>query len=134
MFNHRKFDRKMDMNILEIFLRKRGDLSKVNFDFFPPTGVIVFHTEKPIVLGFMIKCDNNTCINTDIISDPDTDKTVRNLAVIHLREALSDEAKKCGIPYIIATTNNPKLAERLKDQGYTVINENLTHLGRPTWL
>lgn len=134
MFNHRKFDRILDRNIFEIFLRKREDPSPINFDFFPPTGVIVFYAEKPICIGFMIKCDNNTCINTDLISDPSVDASTRNLAVIHLREALAEEARKCNIKYIIAVTNNAKLVERLKEQGYTTINENLTHLGRPTWL
>lgn len=133
MFYHRYFDREKDLETFKSFLNARGLDDKADLTFFPPTGVLVLWNGKPICLGFMIKCDNNTCINSDLLSDPSTDKELRNEAVVYLRKVLEDEARKAGIPFIIATTTNPKLFERLKDQGYVELNRNLFQLGRAIW-
>lgn len=132
-FTSRAFDFIADKEVFEGFLKKRGDSSEANFEYFPPTGVIVFVDEKPICVGFMIICDNKTCMNTDIISDPDFTPDIRHYAVTYLRHQLALAAKEAGINYVIAVTNQPKLIERLKEQGYVELNKNLTHLGRVLW-
>ena len=130
----RPFDREKDKEAFTEFLRKRGDESVVDFSFFPPTGCMVEYWGRPVCAGFMIICDNNTCINTDIISHPDAPKHVRNKAVLVLREYLEGKAKEYGIPFIIAHASHPGLKGKLLEQGYKVLNENITHMGRNTWL
>lgn len=129
----RNFDRVRDFEAFRSFLRKRGDTSPVSFEFFPPTGALVCYWGKPVCAGFMIKCDNGTVINTDIISDPDVESEIRNAAVIELRKFLAEKAREAGFHYVIATTDQPKLVSKLKEQGYTILKENLTHLGRVLW-
>ena len=132
-FTHRPFDREKDVEIFTKMLRDRSDNTPVDFTFFPPTGVVVLHEEIPVCIGFMIKCDNNTVINSDLLSDPNAEKEVRNQAVIYLREVLHAEAKKAGAGCIIATTTNEKLYRRLLEQGYFELNKNLYQLGRAVW-
>lgn len=133
MFESRRFHREQDKYAFETMLRKRGDNSVVDFTYFPPTGVIVFFQGSPIVIGFMVKCDNNTVVNTGIMSDPDFPPEVRNQAVVYLREVLAEEARIAGYKYVIAETNQPKLVEKLKEQGYTELQTNITQLGRVLW-
>jgi hypothetical protein len=130
----RPFDFKNDKEAFTSFMRKRGDHSDVSFEFYPPTGCMVEFDGKPVCAGFMIRCDNNTCINTDIISDPSALPQVRSEAVVRLREYLRGKAEAFGIPFIIAHASHPGLKAKLISQGYKILNENITHLGRPSWL
>jgi len=133
-FTCRDFDFVKDKEAFTEFLRKRGDMSEVDFSFFPPTGCMVEYYGIPTCAGFMIICDNNTCINTDIISDPEAPTFVRNHSVIALRKFLEEKAKAKNIPFIVAHASHPGLEAKLKEQGYQILNSNITHMGRKTWL
>lgn len=132
-FTARAFDFVKDLEAFKYFLMKRGDQSEIDFSFFPPTGCMVEYHGVPVCAGFMIICDNNTCINTDIISDPEAPSRIRNQGVLALREYLRLEAVKKDIPYVIAHASHPGLKLKLIEQGYKVLNDNITHLGRTTW-
>lgn len=129
----RSFDIPVDGVIYEGWIQARGDMRAIAWNFMPPTGYMVSLEGKPVCAGFMIKCDNKTVINDGIVASPLAPKEIRNMAVIKLREALAEEAKRVGALFIIAQTDEPKLVDRLLEQGYRKLQENVTHLGRSTW-
>lgn len=131
-FNHRDFLRS-DIPLYEQILRARNIEPTIVETFIPPTGVIVLFEEKPICLGFMIKCDNKMVINSDLISDPSYPKELRNEAVQYLRDVLEFEARKEGYYLISAFTRHKNLEKKLLTLGFNEFDQGLTHLGRFIW-
>lgn len=129
----KKFEASLHLGFLNECLKKRG-MKPTDLDFLPPTGYVVFYHTQPVCAGFMIKCDNKMAINTDLISDIDVPKLLRNDAVEYLRKTLYFDAKKDGIKLITVFTNIIKHELRLKSLGYIDIDKNLTQLGRFLWL
>lgn len=133
MYKIRPFDRAKDLSTVNRWLDQRGEKIIVDFVFYPPTAFMVTFKEIPVCCGFMIKCDNQTVINDSFMSDPTAPQEIRNAAVIRLRNSLAIEAGKFGAKYIIAPTSQPKLVPRLEAQGFKIIEENITQLGRLVW-
>ena len=132
-FKHRPFNLDTDIEIYESWLRARGNNQKIAWAFIPPIGYVILHNDHPVCIGFMIRCDNRTVINDGILSNPNTQKEVRQASVEYLRKLLLEEAEKFGAKLIIAQTDEPKLVARLEAQGYKKFLTNVTHLGRPLW-
>ncbi len=127
------FDREIHAKTFEKFLRSNDDESPVDFTYFPPTGVLVYCDGIPVCCGFMAKTDAGFVLNTNIIGDRDFDRDLRNEGVIFLREALAEKAKEAGYRFVLAETDQPKLVHRLEQQGYKILKQNMTYLGRVLW-
>lgn len=132
-FTHRPFSVITDMPVMNRWLADRG-MPKGNPNFLPPTGFLIYNGSTPVCLGFMIKCDNNTAINTDLIACPRVNDSLRNDAVEYLRQVLYKEAQDLKMQFVTVFTSIPAHAERLKSLGYAEIDKNLTQMGRFLWL
>jgi len=135
IFRSRAFDKEKDAHLLRAWVvNRRLPNADVNLEFMPPTGVVVEVDNIPVAIGFMIKCDNGMCINSDLISNPAIDKKARQEAVDFLRESLYTLAKAAGYKLVTVFTRIPKLQARLeKEKGYFKIDQGLTQLGRFLW-
>lgn len=123
------FEEPKHHEILKTFVEKRGGKTP-DVRFLPPTGFIVFLFEQPLCVGFQIRCDNGTVINTDLIADSEIPKDLRNQAVVRLRSALYNEAKAAGYKVVTVFTSIPAHEARLKTLGYVEADKNLTQLVR----
>lgn len=131
-FTYRQFEQK-DVAVLDALMASRG-LPKGDPSFLPPTGFIVYLEEKPVCIGFQIRCDNRTAINTDLISDINFPKAERNAGVEFLRDILNRSAESAGYQFVVAFTKIPKHAARLQQMGYSIIDSKLFQMGRFLWL
>lgn len=120
--------------LLRQFAELRGQKTPAKIWFLPPTGIIVFHKDEPICLGFMIKCDNGMAINSDFLSDPAVPKKVRNDAVNYMRAVLCEVAKRTGFQFVTAFTKHEKLAKKLCGLGFKEIDRGFIQVGRFLWL
>lgn len=134
-FVYTYFKKDEHMPLLDRLMEKRG-MPKGDPSFLPPTGFIVYCVEnpEPVCIGFQIRCDNRTAINTDIVSDVDAPKHKRNAGVEFLRDILNRSAESAGYQFVVAFTKHEKHAERLSKLGYTVIDSKLFQMGRFLWL
>lgn len=132
-FSYGRFEKEKHLDLLDDWMQKR-DMKASDPSFLPPTGFVVCLDGLPICMGFQIRCDNRTAINTDLISDPDFNKRDRNEAVEFLRDILNRSAESAGFQFVTVFTSIPNHAVRLKKLGYTEIDKNLTQLGRFLWL
>lgn len=123
------FENPAHHEILKTFVEKRGGKAP-DVRFLPPTGFIIFLFEQPLCVGFQIRCDNGTVINTDLIADSEIPKDLRNLAVMRLRNALNNEAKAAGYKVVTVFTSIEKHEARLKTLGYIEADRSLTQLVR----
>lgn len=133
MFTYTNFKKEEHMPLLDKLMENRH-MAKGDSSFLPPTGYIVFKGTEPICIGFQIRCDNRTAINTDIVSNIAFPKHERNEAVEFLRDILNRSAESAGYQFVVAFTKIPKHAARLKKLGYTCIDSKLFQMGRFLWL
>lgn len=132
-FTHRPFNPEHDKAVLQLFCQMRGEKLD-NFDFLPPSGLIVFHEEAPVCIGFLIKCDNKVAIHSDFLSDPELSKELRNQGVEYMRSVFAEEAKREGYRAIVAFTKHKKLAKRLTGLGFRLLDQGFFQVGRFLWL
>lgn len=129
-----------DLHLAEYkrLLNKRGLFNeKANVfmeKFLPPTGCVVYHDDKIVCMGFLVKCDNKMGILTDLVSDNEVPKKERNQAVRILRATLMGTAQKDGIQFITSFTKHKKLAAYLETIGFTRLDDGFTQMGRFLWL
>lgn len=124
------FDWEIHKEIYEKFVRSHGDDSVIDFTYYPPTGVLIYCEGIPVCAGFMVKTDAGFVLNTNIIASATCDKDTRQTGIIYLRDLLAEKARAAGFNFVLAETNIEGLKKRLVDQGYKILKENMTYLGR----
>lgn len=91
-------------------------------------GFIIYLEEKPICAGFVYKTDSKICWFEQQISNPDTDKEVRDAALSLLIDTAIDWASSENFSLIFTSTNSAKFQSRLEKTGFVVVDNNQTHL------
>jgi len=69
--------------------------------------------------------DSLVCIITDAISNPESTKEDRKMALIQLRKHLEGQAKDKGCKVVLAMSAYNSIQENLVEGGYTLTNQNL---------
>lgn len=130
----RPFNLAVDEHLFRSMAELRGEKIPKEIFGLAPTGLVVTNGNKPVCVGFMIKCDNGMAIFSDFLSDPRETPEVRNEAVEMMREVFYNEAHRCGLKFVTSFTKHPKLADRLENLGFKKMDDGYTQMGRFLWL
>lgn len=134
MYELTKFNLTEHFGLMEQWLKGHGIPCPKNGAFLPPTGYLVSYELKPVVIGFMVKCDNRTAIYQDFVSDPQALPGVRKGAARALRKALDADAMRSDLQIVLCSTSYQAHVENLEAQGYKILHRYMTELGRFLWL
>lgn len=92
----------------------------------PKTGYIV----RDVAAGFLYNTDSGIAWIEWIVSNPESDKAIRNEALDLILGNLIDDAKKMNKTFIFTSSDNEKLINRYKKHGFSLGDTGVTHLGR----
>lgn len=98
--------------------------SPVPFNMLPKTGFVVDN----ICAGFIYITDSQLCHMEWIISDPNSDKEKRDVALNTLIDTLCMVAKEYNCKAVFTTAKQKVLIERLKHHGFTTTDTEMVHL------
>ncbi len=92
----------------------------------PKTGLIV----EGVCAGWLYSTDSSIAWMEWIVSNPLSDKTLRDASLNTLIENLLGKAKESGFTQVFTSVNHPKLIERYQNNGFTIEDRNVTHMIR----
>jgi hypothetical protein len=122
----RLFDLEKDYKIAENWWKERNWTIPPK-EILSDTGFIVFVDNKPIGAMWLYPINGSkTCSTGFPISDPNSDKEIRNQSIDLLLETIQMTAKKMGYKYIWTTTGINAVAKRLEKHNYQKGDENIT--------
>ncbi len=116
--NFRLFNYEQDNDLISQW-RIDQDSNVIPKDVLSPFGFIVELNKTPIVAMWlypMVGC--KMCLIEGLISDPQSLKENRKLALDILFDNIHLVAKDMGYKYIVCMTDNPSVAERVQKYGY----------------
>ncbi len=90
-------------------------------DQFPKVGFMV----DGVAAFFLYQTDSTCCWLENMVSKKDVDKSVRNIALELIIDAIIEEAKSLGFKVAYASTSNYRVALRAKKYGAHVIPSHL---------
>lgn len=96
----------------------------IPLELLPKVGYVV----DEICAGFLYVNNSGLCHLEWLVSDPRSDKAIRNEALTLLIDSLCSTAKEHNLKAIFTTSNNKNLIERLKNHGFIVTDTSVTHL------
>jgi hypothetical protein len=96
----------------------------------PKTGLVAEASDKPLAAGFIYSTDSGIAWLEWIVSDPQSDKLVRNKALNALIDALVKLAGERGFKAVFTSSNHPKLMERYQELGFAATDQGVTHFLR----
>lgn len=99
-------------------------------NFLPPTGIIVYHDKLPVCVGFLTKTDSGIAIITNILSDKNADREIKNKCVDSLLFTLDGLAEVEKFKMICVATIIPSVIKRFQKMDYFIAKEQFTNLGR----
>lgn len=99
-------------------------------DFLPETGLIAMSDEKPIAAVFIYKTNSKAVLMEWLVSDPQADKTVRDMLVGDLLELVAHICTLEGFKYIYTCVKLPKLISRLEQHGFQKADEGMSNMIR----
>jgi hypothetical protein len=128
-FEIRVFNKDKDYDIIVNWFNDRNfDYPKISL--LPPTGILLSHDKKDIAAGFLFKTDANVAVIGNLISNPYTDKKIRQKAINYILEILSKIAKDGKFELVTCATNIEKLGSRFEELGFLKTDTNVSHYGR----
>jgi hypothetical protein len=92
----------------------------------PKTGLVI----EGVCAGFIYKTDSNMCLIEWIISNPETDKNVRNDALDLLINKLVDTAKEMGFTLAFTSVQHQGLLKRYENHKFIVTDQQMTNMIR----
>jgi hypothetical protein len=90
----------------------------------PKTGFII----EGLCAGFLYKTDSEIAWLEFVISNPKSDKELRNEALNILIEKLINEAKQSGFKVIFTSVEHTKLIDRYKNHGFVETDKSMTNM------
>lgn len=123
----RLFKKKEDYPILLEWWKARGQ-NPGSIDFLSDWGVIVSDGQKPVAaLWLYPMVSTKLGMIMSPISNPDTTKEQRDIALNICLNTIHEIAKDLGHTTIMGWTNVPPFEKRLESHGYTPGDKNCTH-------
>jgi hypothetical protein len=95
-------------------------------EYLPETGYI----NNNHCAGFLYKTDSKICWLEWVVSNPDSPKEERNLALNELIDKLCDDAQKLGFKAIFTSVEHEGLLERYKKLGFNTTDKSMTNMIR----
>lgn len=114
-----------DFRFVEEWISKRG-LQKQDQAFYPPNGRTIVHEETLICVGFLTKTDAGYSAIGNFMSNPDVSREIRHEAMNLLIQELLELSRNNGFLHVAASSNNKKLLEFYKENGFAEVEEGLT--------
>lgn len=96
----------------------------------PNEGIVVTNEGSSLCAGFLIKTDTSIAWMEWLVKDPSAPKELTHEGLNILINALSQRAREQGFKTVFTSSDNTKLIDRLKSQGFLVGDENTTQLMR----
>jgi hypothetical protein len=95
-------------------------------EFLPRTGLI----HENYCVGFLYGTDSKICLMEWVISNPDSDKEERNIAMNELICALLEEAKRQGFKIVFSSVEaaNEKLVKRYESNRFVVTDRGMSNM------
>jgi hypothetical protein len=123
--------KKEDYLILEQFWKTHKDWDNTAIPEFilPPLGIIVEENNAIICAGFIYESKNDQCAWTGwLVSDPNSDKILRDQALTLLLDTIVEHSKKAGHKFLFTSARFIKLIERLEKAGFKRADERMTNM------
>lgn len=103
-------------------------------DALPKTGYIAVNEKREMVCAaWLYRTDSTLAWMEWYISDPLAAKTEVSEGLDLIIQKLSEEAKEAGFQTIFTSMNHAGLIRRMQRHGFTVSDNNVTHLVRVLW-
>lgn len=99
-------------------------------DFLPETGYIVEVDGKPAGAVFVYKTNSKAVLMEWLVTDPTTDKEIRDTMVSDLIEIVAHTCALEGFKYIYTCVKLPKLISRLENHGFSKADEGMSNMIR----
>jgi hypothetical protein len=93
-------------------------------------GLVTELDGQPICAAWLYSTDSSIAWLEFLVSDPNTDKTIRSEAVNVLIENLAQEAKDQGFTFLFTSSGFVQYTERLENLSFKKTDEQVTHLFR----
>lgn len=91
-------------------------------------GKIIEYDELPICAGFLYNTDSSICIFEFPVCNPVIDKEIRDICIDELINVSRRWAKNRNYKLLYAPSNKIKFINRLQDNGFIKIDDNMTHM------
>lgn len=99
-------------------------------DFLPTEGYIACNEDKPVAAVFTYKTNSKVVLMEWLVSDPASDKEVRDKLISDLIEFVALTVQNQGFRYIYSCIQLPKLIERLKTHGFQLADKDMCNMIR----
>lgn len=111
--------------MIQEWCKLRG-MSEFPDGWLPPTGFVF----AKIAAAFLYKTDSSVAYMECVITNPDTTKTERYMALDQVTEAICEEAKAQGFRFLLGWSDNSSLIGHAKALGFSVIGPDCKVLFR----
>lgn len=98
----------------------------IPFQMLPKTGYII----ENVCAGWLYRSDSPICWVEWIISNPASEKIIRNESLNLLIDTLINKAKSEGFSHVFTSVKHPGLIKRYESHGFTIQDSNVTHMIR----
>jgi len=118
-----------DYSMLCSWWSKHGWAS-IDPSWLPATGLIVENDVGPVCAGFIYRTDSSLFVFEYVVSNPDMDSGIRSLALDQLISSACVVAKAMGAQGLFSAFGDKGLANRMENNGFSVIGSEVTNLLR----
>lgn len=94
----------------------------------PKTGLVVYHGDQPVCLGFLYSTDSAISWIEFMVTNPEAGLRSRVEGLDKLIKDLVQIAYEKGAKTIFTSSDNPSLIKKLGDHGFKVGDQNTTQL------
>lgn len=95
-----------------------------------PTGLVCFDEDKHLAMVFIHKTDSGIGLLSDLISDPESSKSKRELAIGCLIESFMALGSSWGLQKLSFSTKLKTIIDRTERYGFDKIDEGHSWFGR----
>ena len=94
----------------------------------PKLGLLVRHCNVPVAVAFLREMEGGKALIDGFLADPDSDLAVRDECLNALIRDLITLAQKNRFTGILGLTTNPKVVERAKRLGFSLMDHRLVSM------
>lgn len=109
---------------------KMRNFAVPRYEHLPPTGYVISWQGRAVAAAFIVKTDARMAIISNMISNPDIDKFVRQDAIEVLIRFCSDRAKKEGFIIAVISSHIPYMKNKFEKNGFVKTEDNVSIYGR----